>query len=66
MDTQPQTVDAGQHQAIVAELIDQRDKALAESANRGVQIRMLQAQMQQAQQAEPAAEEKTPETQKKK
>jgi hypothetical protein len=66
MDTQPQTVDASQHQAIVAELIDQRDKALAESANRGVQIRMLQAQMQQAQQAEPAAEEKTPETQKKK
>ena len=66
MDTQPQTVDASQHQAIVAELIDQRDKALAESANRGVQIRMLQSQMQQAQQAEPAAEEKTPETQKKK
>lgn len=66
MDTQPQTVDANQHQAIVAELIDQRDKALAESANRGVQIRMLQAQMQQAQQTEPAAEEKTSETQKKK
>ena len=66
MDTQQQTVDASQHQAIVAELIDQRDKALAESANRGVQIRMLQAQMQQAQQAEPAAEEKTSETQKKK
>ena len=56
MENQPQTVDAAAHQAIIAELVDQRDKALAEAANKGAEHRLMKAQIQQAQEAQAAAE----------
>lgn len=56
MENQPQTVDAAAHQAIIAELVDQRDKALAEAANKGAENRLMKAQMQRDQEAQAAAD----------
>lgn len=56
MENQPQTVDAAAHQAIIAELVDQRDKALAEAANKGAENRLMKAQMQREQEAQAAAD----------
>lgn len=56
MENQPQTVDAATHQALIAELVDQRDKALAEAANKGAENRLLRARLQQMQEEQAAAE----------
>lgn len=56
MENQPQTVDAATHQALVSELVEQRDKALAEAANKGAENRLLRAKIQQDAQAAQAAE----------
>lgn len=56
MENQPQTVDAAMHQALIAELVEQRDKALAEAANKGAENRLLRAKIQQDAQAAQAAE----------
>jgi len=56
MENQPQTVDAATHQALIAELVEQRDKALAEAANKGAENRLLRAKIQQDAQAAQTAE----------
>jgi len=56
MENQPQTVDAATHQALIAELVEQRDKALAEATNKGAENRLLRAKIQQDAQAAQAAE----------
>lgn len=48
---QPQYVPMGAHQAMIAELVEQRDKALADCANKGMENRLLRAQMSEQQKA---------------
>ena len=52
---QPQAVTIEAHQALVDELIQQRDEALASAANKGFENRMLKAQLQKMEQAQEAA-----------
>lgn len=46
---QQQYVPMAAHQALIAELVEQRDKALADCANKGMENRMLRAQLGQQQ-----------------
>ena len=52
MENQPQTVDIAVHQSLISELVEQRDKALAESANKGAENRLLRARLEQLQPSE--------------
>lgn len=59
---QQQYVPMAAHRALIAELVEQRDKALADCANKGMENRMLRAQLDIEQsegdevEAEPPAE----------
>jgi len=49
---EPQYVPLNAHSAIIAELVEQRDKALADCANKGMENRLLRAQLSEQQPAE--------------
>lgn len=59
-DNQPKTIDANMHNALIAQLVKQRDNALAECANVGAENTILKSIIQEHnQKADALAQEET-------